>query len=111
MTRTFTHSAVTYRLTDDDRVETQEPDGTWCRLLRRELLALDGDGPVWSWLRGHGIWRPSPSGKQTDSERGSVRVTLRLPLEAAAALERIAGNRKKNALVAELILREDRRRR
>lgn len=62
----------------------------WRQPTRRELLALPADGEVWTWLRGHGVWRPSPSGTLTEDERDTVQVKLRLSAKDANRLRELA---------------------
>lgn len=79
-----------YRVTEAGAVE-RRVRGDWHPLTRAELLALPVDGEVWAWLRERGLRRPSPSGPSTPEDaRGTVRVTLRLPPEAAARLDALA---------------------
>ena len=90
-------------------------DGT--RVSRRELLALPRDGAVWTWLRAHGVRRPSPSGRSgptpTDERRTGQRVTLRLAPEAAEALATLARERgvSRSEVVASLVFQASKLRR
>jgi hypothetical protein len=75
-------------------ISQRRAGGSWRIVPRAELLALDGDGEVWAWLREQGKTRPSPSGPTTpEADRKTEQVKLRLLPRVTRALDALAVRR------------------
>ena len=82
----------------DGRPEYRSDDGAWQRAPMRLLARHHSvDSDLWTWLRQHGVRRPSPSGTSgpttPEAQRGTVQVLVRLAPDVAARLRELAAER------------------
>lgn len=85
-----TIDGVTWRVALDGTV-TRREGRSWVHVPRSSLLAYPADCELWTWLREHGVRRPSPSGPRVPdarTERGSRPV--RLDDETVADADKLA---------------------
>lgn len=105
--RELPEDGVTVRLF----VGPAEASGPWSPMSWAKALSEPSDGELWTWLRRFGLRRPSPSGANArrsnlpESDRNTVRVSLRLRPAMAKALLGLAERRAltMNRFVEELI--------
>lgn len=89
--------------------------GQWHALpLRKLAIAYGVDTPVWKYLKGHGVLRPSPSGSphqgRGEEGRTTERVNLRLSEKAHAKLVLLAEGSTIAETVERLVMAKRRKR-
>jgi len=91
---------TTYRLEQTGRrPHVSRLDGReWVRMTVEELRAEPIDGLLWTWLRSHGAYRPSPSGPAVKGRSGGTVHRRAVRAEGGEALSTVLSKEGKEAL-------------